>query len=104
MFFEQFYIMKWIVINSLNCSNKFMFEQEKLYIFITKNYCVTKAFLALDGLPLFRFVPIAAFFASGGALQYCSLIDIPMTCLQMQFFRNDGQVQVLLHPLKLSHL
>jgi len=44
---------------------------------------VTKAFLALDDLPLFLFVPIDTFFASGGALQYFSLIDIPMMCLQM---------------------
>ena len=83
MFFEQFYIMKWTIINSLNRSNKFIFEQEKIYILITKNCCVTKAFLALDGLPLFLFVVIATFFASGEVLQYFSLIDIPMMCLQM---------------------
>jgi hypothetical protein len=83
MFFEQFYIIKWTIINWLNCSNKFIFEQEKIYILITKNYCVTKAFLALDALSHFLFVPIATFFASNGALQYFSLIDISMMCLQM---------------------
>jgi hypothetical protein len=105
MFFEQFYITKWIIINLSNRSNKFLFEQEKNYtrarkkiymskkkiiheqeknyILITKNYCLTKAFLALDGLPLFLFVPIATFFASGGGLQYFNLIDNPMMCLQM---------------------
>jgi hypothetical protein len=50
---------------------------------MTKNYCVTKAFLALDALSHFLFVPIATFFASNGALQYFSLIDISMMCLQM---------------------
>jgi hypothetical protein len=76
MFFEQFYIMKWTIINSLNHSNKFIFEQEKLYILITKIIVWPKLFLALDGLPLFLFVPIATCFASGGALQYFSLIAV----------------------------
>jgi hypothetical protein len=83
MFSEQFYIMKWTIISSLNCSNKFIYEQEKIYILITKSYRVTKAFLALDDLPLFLLVPIATFFVSGGVLQYFSLIDISMMRLQM---------------------
>jgi hypothetical protein len=62
--------------------NKFLYEHEKVYILVTETYCVTKAFLALDDLPLFHFVPIVTYFASGGALQYFSLIDIPMMCLQ----------------------
>jgi hypothetical protein len=39
----------------------------KVYILTTtKNYCLIKAFLALDGLPRFLFAPIGIVFASGG--------------------------------------
>ena len=58
------------------------------------HHCINKAFFAFDGLPLFLFVPIFTFFASGGGLQYFNLIDIPIVCLQTKFFINDGQVHV----------
>jgi len=83
MFFEQFYTMKWTIINSLNRSNKFIFEQEKIYILITKNYCVTKAIFGFRWFASLSLCTNCHIFASGGALQYFSLIDIPMMCLQM---------------------